>query len=282
MSSWETISARVNDLVAKSAGHATRITQLIVGLPKPRHVVLYDPDCNDLYVGLDKNASDADADAWAKAGLTPTPLDVLPADWGVAPWVLLKRSVDALSALTDRFLDRAAWTKNALLCHPDALAGTLTGSRLCLRPYLATSPVTIKAGREALVQLTGEKTAFSIADQSPMSGGLDSLSFLPAIDHNSFVHDVWNDHQTPMPIRAATIGLLNNAQYASGGQPFISPYNIAQVSDDFHRGLLVGKSLGAMAGVAPNVSRDLKDQGVWANVLTRIVPQAFPDPVRIF
>lgn len=282
MNAWEKVSDRARDLVIKSSAHLTRVRQLVRDLPKPRHAIFYDPSYDELYVGLDKSASDEVAEAWANAGLTPTPLDVLPVGWGDAPWVLLKRSVDAVSAFSNSLIDQLPWTENKLLHSPEALAGTLAGSFIHMGVRKQASPVTVKSALAAIEQMTGEKAAFSIADQSPMSGGLDSLSFLPAIDHNSFVHDVWNDHQTPMPIRAATIGLLNNAQYASGGQPFISPYNIAQVSDDFHRGLLVGKSLGAMAGVAPNVSRDLKDQGVWANVLTRIVPQAFPDPVRIF
>ncbi len=177
----------------------------------------------------------------------------------------------------------ALWGLTSMKGHPEhkgKLRSLVSGWPF--RDKDSAPPVSAKEACAALETLLGEKVAFSMTDNNPLSSGVDMLSLLPAIDHNSFMHDVWHDQQTPLPIRAATVGLLNNAQYAAGGERFLSPYSIAQVSDDFHRGLLVGKSLGALANLGPEASTELKRQGVWANILTKIVPQSFPDETRLF
>jgi len=40
-------------------------------------------------------------------------------------------------------------------------------------------------------------------------------------------------------------------------------------------GMLVGKTLGALAGLRPESQKTLQQTGVWAGVLTNVVPKLF-------
>jgi hypothetical protein len=40
-------------------------------------------------------------------------------------------------------------------------------------------------------------------------------------------------------------------------------------------GLVVGKTLGALAGLKPEAQQSLQQAGTWAGLLTNVVPMAF-------
>jgi hypothetical protein len=86
-----------------------------------------------------------------------------------------------------------------------------------------------------------------------------------------------------MHVRAATVGLVNTASMANGNSPFVSPWDIASVTaTGAARGLIVGKTLGAMAGLKTEGQQNLMRLGVWSGMLQAVVPNAFPDPSRMF
>jgi len=109
------------------------------------------------------------------------------------------------------------------------------------------------------------------------AAGFDA-SDVPAIPRNRFGQAVWADEQTPLPIRAATVGLVDAAAQA-GGSPWVSPVDVARVAvgmgSGYASGMIVGKVLGAMAGLSQPAQQSLRRAGTWADVLTGVVPMAF-------
>lgn len=109
-------------------------------------------------------------------------------------------------------------------------------------------------------------------------GGAFALSTLPSIPRNEFGQVVWQDPYTPLPIRAATTGLVDAAAM-SRGTNLVSPADIARIGlgmgSGYVSGLVVGKTLGALAGLKPEAQQSLQQAGTWAGLLTNVVPMAF-------
>jgi hypothetical protein len=136
----------------------------------------------------------------------------------------------------------------------------------------------IKKACDLLRQLlpAAEKTAFVAAQ--PYGQGVDMLATLPAIPRDEFGRVVLQDPNTPRPIQAATIGLVNTAALAAGNS-LVSPWDVARISlGGAARGLVVGKTLGALAGLNADTQRQLQEQGVWGALLTAVVPNALVPP----
>lgn len=341
---WQATTGLAFALAEKAAGEAARVRGLAPALPKARHAVLVDPEAFETHLGLAKEASDADAAAWRKAGFDPAPLDVPPPGWGERPWVLVKRSADPAVSAAASLANFKPWLGNAIFGGPSPLAATLAGGLLGAglgygfgsatdgpdpygesnRPAVsallgglagaapgllwgltsykghpeskgkvrsfasgwpfrrADAPAEPKTAAAALAEVAGVKAAWAGPDVHPFGQGVDMLASLPAINREGFVSDVWNDPHTPMPVRAAVLGLVDTAGAAAGGRAFLSPLDIARVADDARRGLVVGRTFGALYGASPEDKHELQQSGVWAGVLERVVPLAFPEPGRIF
>lgn len=103
-----------------------------------------------------------------------------------------------------------------------------------------------------------------------------------SIPYNRFGQLVMADADTPLPIRSATTGLLAAAAQAGGGSAWVSPRDVARVAvgmgSGYASGLVVGKTLGALAGLTPAAQDTLRQAGTWAGVLTAVVPMAFGRP----
>jgi len=127
-----------------------------------------------------------------------------------------------------------------------------------------------------------EKDAF-VAPNMPFSQGIGQLADMPNIDRDRFGQVVWQDQNTPLPIRAATVGLVNTASMVNNASPFVSPWDIAAVTaTGAARGLIVGKTLGALAGLKPESQQMAQRMGVWGGLLTAVVPNAFPSASQAF
>ena len=103
--------------------------------------------------------------------------------------------------------------------------------------------------------------------------------FMPTIPVDSFNRTVWRDPNTPLPIRAATTGLVESASQSRGGSSLVSPFDVGRIAVGMGSGLvsgmLVGKVLGSLAGLTPQAQNTLKQTGMWAGVLSAVVPKAF-------
>lgn len=118
------------------------------------------------------------------------------------------------------------------------------------------------------------------ADELSDSGlGLD----LP-IPVDRFNRVVWNDlstagGSTPPQIAAATTGVVQAASLSQGGVNWITPMDVARIGlgagSGYTSGLLVGKTLGVLAGLRPEAQKSLQQAGVWAGVLSNVLPKLF-------
>lgn len=107
--------------------------------------------------------------------------------------------------------------------------------------------------------------------------GLAELANMPMIHRDQFGRAVWQDSNTPIPIRAATTGLVNAASYMNDNSPFVSPWDVARVTaGGAARGMLVGKTLGVLAGLKPESQDRLQRAGVWGGMLQSVIPGAMP------
>ncbi len=109
-------------------------------------------------------------------------------------------------------------------------------------------------------------------------------AFSGMIPVDQFGRTIWNDLRgqggfTPAPIAAATTGLMQAASLSQGGANLISPMDIARIGMGMGTGyvssLLVGKTLGALAGLRPEAQQSLQNTGVWAGILANTIPLAF-------
>jgi hypothetical protein len=117
------------------------------------------------------------------------------------------------------------------------------------------------------------------AVQAGWGYGLAELSNVPNIKADEFTQTVWADRFTPVPIRAATTGLVDSASALNRGTRLVSPMDIAKIGigmgSGYASGLLVGKVLGALAGLKPEAQEVLQRAGTWAGILSNVVPLVF-------
>jgi hypothetical protein len=104
-------------------------------------------------------------------------------------------------------------------------------------------------------------------------------AFVPQIPVNQFNRFVMHDPNTPRPIQAATAGLVTAASMSKGGVNLVSPFDVGRIAMGMGSGLvsgmLVGKTLGAFAGLTPFAQEKLQNAGIMAGMLTNVVPMAF-------
>lgn len=134
--------------------------------------------------------------------------------------------------------------------------------------YLTDRVVTLR--RELLLRPEAKKAAW---------GEPVPLLYSPIIPVDQFQTAVWLDSRTPVAYRGATAGLVDAASLSRGGIGMISPADIARVAigagTGYASATLVGKVLGALAGVSPQAQKVLQQSGTWAGVITNALPLVF-------
>ncbi len=107
----------------------------------------------------------------------------------------------------------------------------------------------------------------------------DGAEFMPQIPVDSFNKTVLSDPNTPYDIRMATYGLVQGASEVRNKSPWVAPIDIARIAmgagSGYVSGLLVGKTLGALAGLSEQAQQSLQRAGIWAGVLKNTIPLAF-------
>lgn len=110
----------------------------------------------------------------------------------------------------------------------------------------------------------------------------------PSIPVPQFNNAMWRDVQKGMnnpygmhtspPIAAATTGLMTGIS-TGVGSPIIRPTDVVRGIASAGVGLatahLAGKTLSALAGLTPEAQNKLQDMGLWAGMLTAVVPPIF-------
>lgn len=101
--------------------------------------------------------------------------------------------------------------------------------------------------------------------------------FEPVIHRDEFNRQVMAFDGTPMPVRAATAGLVEAAS-SVGGSNYVSPWDVAKIAVGAGAGLIsgviAGKALGFLAGLTPEGQQGVQNIGLWTGLLTSVVPRA--------
>ncbi len=174
----------------------------------------------------------------------------------------------------------ANWGMESLYDHPEyaaKLRHEIPGEPIeFLKTQTEKKSAILEEGLQYLsTQFPGSESAYKLAESQT---GLDDIANLPPIETDAFNRVVWRDYLTPPNIQAATTGLTNAASMSRGAR-IITPIDIAHVAIGMGSGLasgyLVGKVLGGLAGLQPSAQQKLQQAGLWAGVLTNVVPLAF-------
>lgn len=177
--------------------------------------------------------------------------------------------------LPNRYFDKSVFRRNAALI--GAGLGTTPGLLWALSNYQGhpTEAGQLAAILSSWPHTSAEKTG--IEKDAALDQGLMLAATLPSIPKDEFGDVVWQDNRTPLGVRAATAGLLEAASHASG-RDVLSPWDIARVTaTGAATGLIVGKTLGALAGLRPEAQNTLQQVGIWGSVLSAVIPNAFPN-----
>ncbi len=181
----------------------------------------------------------------------------------------------------EHLLPRAHFPQRRKLRRALALAGGLAGASPGLwdLSILARTPPG---------HLPGVKQADDWVDHTGMA-------FIPTIPVDAFNVAVWNDvGRTPNPfgtksywgsnaqglttpaVAAVTSGLVSGAAAARGNADRVSPWEVGLTAAaaggvGAATGLLIGKTLGALAGLAPDDQQALQRMGLWGGLLSATV-----------
>ena len=205
-------------------------------------------------------------DEYVKPGYWPRLLAMLGGAGGAAPGALL-----GIEGMRHREGDGTPWRA---WIEPNMVFGKSGECRIPISTYR------IKTTRNLLEQELKEIGKFKEYDAGLMKAADTGASaFMADIPVDQFNRTVWSDPLTPIPVRAATTGLLESANQLAGSTNLISPFDIARIAVGAGTGLIsatvVGKTLGALAGLTPSAQKGLQRAGLWAGVLTNVVPMAF-------
>lgn len=127
------------------------------------------------------------------------------------------------------------------------------------------------------VEAIFSKEAFAGAGSLPFSNPLLN----EPIKVDDFANVVWstNDPYSPFQLRAAASGLVQGASAMRGNSSIVSPADVASMAvgmgSGYLAGTLVGRTLGALAGLKPESQQALQQAGTWAGMLKTVVPMAF-------
>jgi hypothetical protein len=133
------------------------------------------------------------------------------------------------------------------------------------------SPILIESIKQAFSE-AGYGTGYDI-DLSPTPISMDALN-----------HSLFNDPRVssslPLPLRAATSGVVETAWNARGQGPrFVTPADMAYIAagmgSGYVSGAIVGKTLGILTGMPEETQDKLKQVGLWSGVVANVVPLLF-------
>jgi len=98
---------------------------------------------------------------------------------------------------------------------------------------------------------------------------------LPTIDVNRFNQVIW-EQELPPAVKAMTTGMVSAASASRGGARLVSPFDVARIAVGMGSGAasaaLVGKTLGAIAGLTPESQDAIFRTGAGVGLLMNVVP----------
>lgn len=173
----------------------------------------------------------------------------------------------------------AGWTKNSADRGESALADPVEDA--IMHAVGLTDEGQDKQGflAHALTTLAADGTRFEpdalFLKAADSAGG----AFLPRIPVDHWNQVMMRSPSIPDPVRAASAGLVNAASASHGGAKLVSPFDVGRIAMGMGSGavsgMLVGKTIGALAGLTPEAQDLVFKTGVGAGILTNVLPMAF-------
>lgn len=178
------------------------------------------------------------------------------------------------------------WGLDNMRAHPDVSKRWNPSSWVSSYPWPKTAEVSesrFKEAKESFIKIF-PKEVLELDDRWTKYADDTGSAFETMIPVDQFGRVIWNDLRgtggfTPPPLAAATTGLVQAASLSQGGANLISPVDIARIGvgagSGWLSGLVVGKTLGALAGLRPEAQETLQRTGIWAGILSNTVPLIF-------
>lgn len=144
--------------------------------------------------------------------------------------------------------------------------------------FFSSWPHGVKTGALSLRKLLPDCVPATEFVKAGTMGGFEPTS---PIDVDRFAQTVWSleDPWTPAGLRAGALGLVESASTLRGNSPWVSPYDVSRIAMGMGSGALsarlVGRTLGALAGLSPDAQQALQRAGTWAGLMKTVVPLAF-------
>jgi hypothetical protein len=100
-----------------------------------------------------------------------------------------------------------------------------------------------------------------------------------SIDKDRFNRAVWDDPYLPDAYKGMASGVVEGASQIAGDSSLVSPLDIARLGvgtgSGWLSGLVVGKTLGALAGITPDAEKKIQQAGIFAGLVRSTVPLMF-------
>lgn len=148
-----------------------------------------------------------------------------------------------------------------------AAPGFVRGTTLASRPDQGWSSW---VAPDPLFNERSASTKF-IKDARLAGGYFDSV-----IPVDSFNRVIWQDPLSSVPLRSGASGLIEGASQLRGGSSFVSPSDVANIAVGAGTGLMsgtvIGRVMGALAGLRPEAQEFLQQTGMWSGILRSALP----------
>lgn len=154
--------------------------------------------------------------------------------------------------------------------------GALIGSLLGAAPGAMGMALNVSNGGSAFgkaAAAVSETCKLILNDKPPELSKEAALIFKP-INVDRFNSAIWNDPLTPPPVQAFTSGLVSGAGVIRNSE-VVTPMDITRMAVGMGTGYasatLVGKTLGALAGLSSEAQKTIQQAGVWSGLLNNVM-----------
>ena len=143
------------------------------------------------------------------------------------------------------------------------------------------APLSSDADRDSIVEWL--KTSMHVEEKKAnVNFFMQPSSFIPVDDFNSTINEDARVRDRLSPsMRAAATGLVTSSAHLPGKRStkFVTPMDVGRMAagmgSGYLSGALVGKALGLMMGMPESTQNKLKNTGMFAGVVSNMVPIAF-------
>jgi hypothetical protein len=154
--------------------------------------------------------------------------------------------------------------------------GALIGSLLGAAPGAMGMALNVSNGGSAFGKAAAlmETCKIVLGDNELPNLAKEAALIFKPIDVDRFNSAIWNDPLTSPPVQAFTSGLVSGAGVIRNSD-VVTPMDVTRMAVGMGTGYasatLVGKTLGALAGLSPEAQKTIQQAGVWSGLLNTVM-----------